>query len=72
MPEYRVKFTKWGKSFFDTYMTVTLRHWIIGLVDECEAAWNADCAAEVENMPYDWEHCPIWLNTHITEKELGA
>lgn len=41
--------------------TVPIRHAIIALVPDCEAAWVAARAAGTEQEPYDWEHCPAFL-----------
>lgn len=46
--------------------TVTMRHTIISWVPECEAEWEADREKGTELVPYDWEHCPAFL-----ERKLG-
>jgi hypothetical protein len=55
-----------AREFIDPIGAVEARHTIISWVAECEAAWEADRAAGTELVPYDWEHCPAFL-----ERKLG-
>lgn len=51
------------EAYREEHGTVILRHHIIALVEACEAQWEADRVAGTEQVPYDWEHCPAFLNS---------
>jgi hypothetical protein len=57
-----------ARALVDEDGTPPARHVVIGWVDECEAAWEADRAAQVETAPYDWEHCPAFLERKLRER----
>lgn len=53
--------------WLDEEGTSAVRHGIISWVDECEAAWERDRELGVEHEPYDWEHCPRFIQKKLEE-----
>jgi hypothetical protein len=54
---------------FEDHGTAAIRHAVIALVPDCEAAWEADRAQGIERVPFDWEHCPHFLNMNLDRLE---
>ncbi|CAB4120970.1 hypothetical protein UFOVP4_36 [uncultured Caudovirales phage] len=53
--------------------TAALRYYtLLELVNPCEAAWRdaEDTGTQLE--PFDWEHCPAFLNDWVAAGGLGA
>lgn len=48
--------------------TVEARHTVIGWIAECEAEWEAARESDSEIVPYDWGHCPAFLQRKLEER----
>lgn len=55
------------ERFIEPIGTAQARLEVINWVPECEAEWNAACVTGTELVPYDWEHCPAFLERKLAE-----
>lgn len=54
-------------AMFQRLGTVEMRHAVISLVEDCERDWEE---SEHEDLPYDWEHCPNFLERNLDRIEV--
>jgi len=53
--------------------TAALRYYtLLELVNPCEAAWRYAEDNEAQLEPYDWGHCPAFLNDWAAAGKLSA